>query len=92
MAEEVADQMSVWTLPLPVPTAVFWLMCMGGEVTARLTGKPSVLSLQKFAELRAPGWVCDPTRLERETGCACLTTLMPGVAQTLTWYRQHHWL
>ena len=92
MAEEVADQMSVWTLPLPVPTAVFWLMCMGGEVTARLTGKPSVLSLQKFAELRAPGWVCDPTRLERETGSACLTTLMPGVAQTLTWYRQHHWL
>ena len=92
MAEEVADQMSVWTLPLPVPTAVFWLMCMGGEVTARLTGKPSVLSLQKFAELRAPGWVCDPTRLERETGCACTTTLKWGVAQTLTWYRQHHWL
>jgi hypothetical protein len=28
MAEEVAAQMSVWTLPLPVPTALFWLMCL----------------------------------------------------------------
>jgi nucleoside-diphosphate-sugar epimerase len=92
LAEEVAAQMNVWTLPLPVPTALFWLMCLGGEATARLTGKPSVLSLQKFAELRAPGWVCDASRLERETGCACATTLKTGVAQTLTWYRQHHWL
>jgi nucleoside-diphosphate-sugar epimerase len=92
MAEEVADQMGVWTLHLPVPTALFWLVCLSGEVTARLTGKPSVLSLQKFAELRAPGWVCDPTRLERETGCTCPTTLRAGAAQTLAWYQQHHWL
>ena len=92
IAEEVAAQMKVWTLPLPVPLALFWLMCLGGEVKGHLTGKPSVLSLQKFAELRAPGWVCDPTRLEREAGCACTTSLKTGVAQTLTWYQQHNWL
>ena len=84
MAEEVAAQMNVWTLPLPVPLALLWLMCLAQEVRSRLTGKPSVLSLQKFAELRAPGWVCDPTLLERETGYACPTTLKTGVAETLT--------
>ena len=42
-----------------------------------LTGKPSVLSRQKFAELRAPGWVCDATRLERDTGCACAASCAP---------------
>ncbi len=57
-------------------------MCLAQEVMSRLTGKPSVLSLQKFAELRAPGWVCDPTLLERETGCACATTLKTGIAET----------
>jgi nucleoside-diphosphate-sugar epimerase len=50
------------------------------------------LSLQKFAELRAPGWVCDPTRLEHETGYACAITLNRGIAETLTWYREHNWL
>ena len=35
-------------------------MCLAQELASRLTGKPNVLSLQKFAELRAPGWVCDP--------------------------------
>jgi hypothetical protein len=92
MAEAIAAQMNVWTLPLPLPTALLWPVCLAQEVLSRLTGKPSVLSLQKFAELRAPGWVCDPSRLERETGCVCATTLKPGIARTLAWYRQHHWL
>jgi nucleoside-diphosphate-sugar epimerase len=92
LAEEIAAQMNVWTLPLPLPTALLWLLCLARELLSRLTGQPGVLSLQKFAELRAPGWVCDPTRLERETGCACLTTLKTGVTETLSWYRQQHWL
>ena len=92
MAEEVAVQMKVWTLPLPVPLALLWLMCLAQEAMTRLTGKPNVLSLQKYAELRAPGWVCDPALLERDTGCACPTTLKTGVAETLNWYRQQHWL
>ncbi len=92
MAEEVAAQMNIWTLPLPVPLALVWLMCLAQEIRTRLTGKPNVLSIQKFAELRAPGWVCDPTLLERDTGCVCPTTLKTGVAETLSWYREQHWL
>jgi hypothetical protein len=30
--------------------------------------------------------------LERETGCACPTPLKTGVAETLAWYRDQHWL
>ena len=92
MVEEIAAQMNVWTVPLPLPTALLWPVCLVQEILSRLTGKPSVLSLQKFAELRAPGWVCDPGRLERETGCVCATTLETGIPQTLTWYRRHNWL
>ena len=92
MADEIAAQMKVWTVPLPLPTALLWPICLAQEVMSRLTGKPSVLSLQKFAELRAPGWVCDPTRLEQETGYACATTLKPGITAALAWYRQQHWL
>jgi nucleoside-diphosphate-sugar epimerase len=92
IAEEIASQMKVWTLPLPLPTALLWPMCLAQELASRLTGKPNVLSLQKFAELRAPGWVCTPTRLERETGSTCATTLKAGISETLSWYRQHNWL
>ncbi len=92
IAEEIASQMNVWTLPLPLPKALLWPICLAQELASRLTGKPNVLSLQKFAELRAPGWVCAPERLERETEYACATTLRKGIAETLSWYREHHWL
>ncbi len=92
MAEEIAAQMGVWTLPLPVPTAFLWVMCLVQEALSRLTGRANVLSLQKFAELRAPGWACDSARLERETGYSCATTLKHGIAESLVWYRQHRWL
>ena len=92
MAEEIAAQMGVWTLPLPLPAALLWLACFAQEMASRLTGKANVLSLQKFAELRAPGWVCDPALLRRETGCECATTLKEGIAETLAWYRREKWL
>ncbi len=92
VAVEVAAQMQAWTLPLPLPTALLGPLCLAQELVSRLTGKPDVLSLQKFAELRAPGWVCSPERLERETGCTCSTTLRQGIGETLSWYREQRWL
>ena len=80
MAEEIATQMKVWTLPLPLPTALLWAAVPGAGNYVPSDRQASVLSLQKFAELRAPGWVCDPSLLERETGCVCPTTLKGGVA------------
>lgn len=92
LAGEIAAQMGVWTLPLPLPAAMLWPLCLAQQGLSRLTGKPNVLSLQKLAELRAPGWVCDPGLLQRETGCACRTTLRRGLGETLEWYRQNRWL
>ena len=92
MADEIAGQMKTWTLPLPLPTAVLWPVCQLQEAVSRLTRRPNVLSRQKYAELRAPGWVCDPARLRQELGCVCATTLRNGIAETLAWYRHEGWL
>jgi nucleoside-diphosphate-sugar epimerase len=92
MAEEIATQMRQWTLPLPMPSALLWPVCLFEQIRSRLTGKASLLSLQKFAELRAPGWVCDPGLFEKEIGCHCTTTLKAGISETSGWYRHHGWI
>jgi len=92
LAGEIAAQMKAWTLPLPLPTAALWPLCVLQEAVSRLTRKPSVLSRQKYAELRAPGWVCSPERLRQELGFVCATTLKNGITATLAWYRQQGWL
>jgi nucleoside-diphosphate-sugar epimerase len=92
VADEIAGQMKTWTLPFSLPTAALWPLCCLQETLSRLTRRPNVLSRQKYAELRAPGWVCDPTKLRQESGFAGGTTLQNGMAKTLDWYRREGWL
>jgi len=92
LAELIAQAMNVWTVSMPLPAVLLWPICLLQELISRTTGRASLLNLQKYAELRAPGWVCDPSRLETELGYACRTTLALGVPQTIQWYRQEHWL
>jgi nucleoside-diphosphate-sugar epimerase len=92
MAREIADQMRRWTIPCPLPTVLLSALCAGGEALGRLTGKARLLSWQKLAEVRAPGWVCDPTLLERELGYRCSTGLKAGIGETLAWYGREGWL
>jgi nucleoside-diphosphate-sugar epimerase len=92
LAQRIADTSGTWTIPLPLPQAVLWFACQWAGLVSRITRKPNVLNAQKFAELRAPGWVCDVAKLPDRLGCACPTTLAAGVAKTRAWYLAHGWL
>ena len=81
-----------WTISLPLPAFCLWLACQGAEGMMRLTRRPSVLNAQKWAELKAPGWVCDVSRLRDELGFECRTSLREGVVKTRDWYRAEGWL
>jgi nucleoside-diphosphate-sugar epimerase len=92
LADEIIRQMGGWGIPVHVPAAVLWPVCVLGGMVSRLTGKATLLNRQKFEELTAPGWVCDASRLRDEIGYECATRLKQGVGETLGWYRQHKWL
>jgi len=92
IAHEISRQMKTWTIPCPLPPAILWVVCFAQEIFSRVSGRATLLNLQKFAELRAPGWVCDPSLLEQEVGVKCPTALETGVLDTLSWYRREHWV
>jgi nucleoside-diphosphate-sugar epimerase len=92
MAQEIASQMNRWTIPIPLPAALLWPACLLNEVCAQVTGKARLLNLQKFAELTAPGWVCDASRLRHDLGFECKTSLREGIEESLRWYKQEKWL
>lgn len=92
MTDIIARKLQSWTLPIPLPSLALWPICAVQELFARVTGRPSLLNLQKFSELRAPGWVCDSSLLAREIGFKCPTNLEAGIERTLAWYKQNGWL
>ncbi len=91
-AREIARQLKTWTVTLPLPVPLLWPVCLAQEAISQLTRQAHVLGLQKYPELRAPGWVCDPTRLREELGVVAATPFADGIAETLAWYRQEGWL
>ncbi|MCL4176939.1 MAG: NAD(P)-dependent oxidoreductase [Verrucomicrobia bacterium] len=92
LVEEIARQMGVRPLIPPLPRPLLWLICAGRDLVSGLTGRPHILSRQKFAEVVAPGWVSGTDRLRRELGFVCETGLKEGIGRTLAWYRAQGWL
>lgn len=92
LAREIAKHLGIWTVPVPLPVPLLLPIFTVNHAVARLTGKPTLLTVQKYAELRAQAWTCDTTRAETELGITCKTTLQTGIPQTIDWYRQQRWL
>jgi nucleoside-diphosphate-sugar epimerase len=63
----------------------------GVHDVVEVDGAP-ILSLEKYAELTAPGWVCRVDRLRDGLGFSCSTTIEEGVERTVAWYRREGWL
>ena len=91
-AREIARQMNVRAVTLPLPAPLVWSACVVQEGISQLRRRPQILGLQKYRELRAPGWVCDSSRLREELGYVAGTPHAEGIAETLAWYRQEGWL
>jgi nucleoside-diphosphate-sugar epimerase len=92
LVEEIARQMGARPFIPPLPRSLLWLICAGQDLISGLTGRPHILSRQKFAEVVARGWVTGTGRMRRELGYECETGLVEGIARTLAWYREQGWL
>src|SRR6185436_3076129 len=82
LVERVAIESGCWTISLPLPNAALWIACQCAGQVARLTGKATVLNAQKYAELKAAGWVCDVSKLNDKLEGDCPTSLREGVMKT----------
>ncbi len=92
MAREIGRQLGVKPFELPAPRALLWIACAARTLLSKMTGQPNILSLDKYPELVAPGWVCDTSKLRGALGRPCPTQLSAGITRTLAWYRHEGWL
>ena len=75
-----------------VPLVIVDIIARMAGGIAFLTRKPALLNRQKMIELRQPCWACRSSRLERDTGFSCPTTLEQGISKTARWYLENGWL
>lgn len=92
LAGEIAHAIRRPVRTLSIPAAVLYSACVIQEGVSRIRQRPHILNRQKWAELRAPGWVCSTDRIREDLGFIASTTLNDGVAETAAWYGKQGWL
>ncbi len=75
-----------------VPTSALGPILAITGFAARLSGRATLLSPDKRAELLAEAWTCSPAPLTARTGWRARTPLRDGLLRTANWYRSAGWL
>jgi dihydroflavonol-4-reductase len=88
----VARTMGKRVMIVPVPVSLGRGVLALTEMTARLTGQPTILTSDKANEFFQPAWTGDPEPLARDAGWRAAHDLEHGLAETWRWYRSAGWL
>jgi nucleoside-diphosphate-sugar epimerase len=75
-----------------IPLPLVWAAALAAGAWAHLTGKPSIINLNRFPEFRAANWSCSSDKLQRELGFRPQIDLETGFRQTVAWARENHWI
>ncbi|HEX2249957.1 MAG TPA: NAD-dependent epimerase/dehydratase family protein [Gemmatimonadales bacterium] len=88
----VGKAMGRSVMPLRIPAALGRGLLSVAEVSARLIGRTTILTLDKANEFFQPAWTGDPAPLMRDCGWRAEFDLSTGLAHTYHWYRAAGWL
>ena len=76
----------------PLPAALARIALELNGWIAQLSGRRTMLSGDKAAELLAPAWTCVSREFARDARWSAATPLAAGLAATAAWYRESGWL
>ncbi|HUO58913.1 MAG TPA: NAD-dependent epimerase/dehydratase family protein [bacterium] len=75
-----------------VPLGIVKMVAIFGELGERLTGKATMLNLDKVQEAYYPMWVCSTRKIERELGFKPRFEISRGIEDAARFYRSAGWL
>jgi dihydroflavonol-4-reductase len=88
IGESMGRKLRVLRLPLFVAAGTAWL----GDRWGSLRGKAPVFGWDKYKEMRAGTWICDPAPAREALGFCCELEHLRGHRETAGWYRERGWL
>ena len=84
------DRRRTWVVP--TPEWLTWTVAAVAQCKVWLTGRPSIISLDKAREATAGDWTCSAEKARRELGFAPTVSAAERMRQTIAWYRAESWL
>lgn len=81
-----------FVMPVRLPLWAVKAVTFVAEKWGVLRNKPSTLNRDKYRILRQRNWKADVTKARRDFGFRTEVPLEEGVAESIAWYREYHWM
>ena len=88
MGQAVGRRVRVVRMPLFAAAATAEV----AEIWGGMRGKAPIFGRDKYREMRAGSWICDPEPARAQLGFRCETGHLEGHEATARWYRERGWL
>jgi dihydroflavonol-4-reductase len=75
-----------------IPIPIGYLVALIADVAGNISRKSSILSLDKFKQMRQRGWIADMRKAREELSFETQYSLQEAIHETLNWYLKHNWL
>lgn len=92
IVKEAAKSLDTFTFPIFVPKQAVMLSAGISGLWSRLTGKVTMLNIDKYKEMIQRAWICSPEKARNMLGFEPEYDLKKGFQETANWYRQHGWI
>jgi dihydroflavonol-4-reductase len=86
LGSAAARHLGVKPIRITIPLSLVYVAAVFSEIGGKLTGRPSIVSREKFRDLKQDGWVVDTNKAQSLLGFSPDFPLEEGVADTLDWY------
>lgn len=89
---EIASALNVKTKRIVTPAFLSFWAALFSDIFSKISGKASILSLDKYKEIKMNHWVCSSEKAMRELGFKPPYGLKKGIKETADWYLANGWL
>ena len=79
-------------LSVSVPSGLIYWGGALSELRARVTGRSTLITRDKWRDGKQSYWLCSSSRIHKELGFRANTTLQDGLEHTARWYQSQGWL
>ncbi|MFC2168486.1 NAD-dependent epimerase/dehydratase family protein [Acidobacteriota bacterium] len=62
------------------------------ELMGKIRNNPSILSREKYIEMKQPAWIIDTEKAQKKLGFTPLLSFQDAVKETIDWYLKQDWL
>jgi nucleoside-diphosphate-sugar epimerase len=80
------------SIRVQLPLGLVRTLAAGMDRLYKYSSKTPVLNLDRVNELAAEDWSVDITKAQQELGFQPVYNLETGMAETLAWYKEQHWI